>query len=141
MRDENFFNKRNPDTKNTWLENKGKNKKEGRIISAELKSISFDDDPYALDDFKEDINMTFEDHIGKGVRVIGTNLGWEKRTGEMRFVLNDPQEIWQRVKPDTDDFTFTIEKLSRHKYRGICCHHDVPTGENYIYIFSKGEKE
>ena len=28
MRDENFFNKRNPDTKNTWLENKGKNKKE-----------------------------------------------------------------------------------------------------------------
>ena len=140
MRDENFFNKRNPDTKNTWLENKGKNKKE-RIILAELKSISFDDDPDAHDNFKADIAIEFTPHLGKGLCIIGSGIGKDRRVGVQRLLLKNPQEIWQRVKPDTDDFTFTIEKLSRHKYRGICCHHDVPTGENYIYIFSKGEKE
>ena len=100
------------------------------------------------DEEVEDFKYTINHHIGNAIEkhgrnmwVKGVDLGWDKRVGEQWINLTNPQDIWKKVIPDTDFFSFSLYKTGEKTYKAVCSHHDVPTGEKYYYKFIKGEKE
>ena len=84
-------------------------------------------DPYAdeieFDDFKQEIKMEFDKHLNKKVIVKSNNLTWRNLQGNQEFILNDVQDIWQRLTGDYD-FTFKVEKIKNNLYKTESHNHD-----------------
>ena len=76
----------------------------------------------------------------RGWFVIGINLGWQNRSGEMSLEHLDSKALLGKILPDTecvlnifvDDDSKTIEIQ--------CFHHDSPVGNEWYYI-SVAEEE
>ena len=94
----------------------------------------FYDDPFLHDehweDFKYMLEEEFEQHIGKEVRVEGTNMGWRNLNGHKEFTINKPIDVFSEIAPQCD-LTFRIEGLGNNKYAIRISHHDSPMGEYY----------
>ena len=92
------------------------------MILAELPAYPSEDE---YEDFLSDINYYFSNYLGREVFVEGKNLTWENLSGETSFVLNDPQDIWQKLVPDAD-FSFIIEETNgkEESFKATCGSHD-----------------
>ena len=92
------------------------------MILAELPAYA---DKNEYEDFLSDIAYYFNNYLGRKVFVEGKNLTWQNLSGEINFVLNDPQEIWQKIVPNAD-FSFIIEETNgkEESFKAICGSHD-----------------
>jgi hypothetical protein len=84
-------------------------------------------------DFINEINSEFKKFINKNVYVNAKNIGWQSLEGTKEFTLNDTNQIFEEVIPNTNTLTFYLWKIGKNKYHGKCLHHDAPMGENYYY--------
>jgi len=80
-------------------------------------------DEIKFDDFKEQIKIEFDKHLNKKVIVKSNNLTWRNLQGKQEFILNDVQDIWQRLTGDYD-FTFEVEKIKNNLYKTESHNHD-----------------
>ena len=83
--------------------------------------------------FIDELNYEFKKHINKNVYVNAKNIGWRSLEGSKEFTLNDTDQIFKEVIPNTSDLTFCLWKIGKNKYQAKCSHHDSPMGENYYY--------
>ena len=83
--------------------------------------------------FIDEINAEFKKFLNKNVYVNAKNIGWRALEGIKEFTLNDTNQIFEEVIPNTSDLTFYLWKIGKNKYHAKCSHHDAPTGENYYY--------
>tara|TARA_Y100001973_G_C5056744_1_gene260571 strand:- start:175 stop:642 length:468 start_codon:yes stop_codon:yes gene_type:complete len=94
-----------------------------------LSEIHFEDFTYMLEE-------EFTQHIGKEVRVEGTNMGWRNLNGHKEFTINKPIDVFSEIAPKCD-LTFRIEGLGKNKYAIRIAHHDSPMGEYYELIIKE----
>ena len=81
-------------------------------------------------DFKYDIEGEFKQHIGKEIIITTKNRGWDNQKGECKFILDDTDEIFEKIWLDTD-LRFQLWKQGARTYTAKMYHHDSPTGEDY----------
>ena len=82
------------------------------------------------EDFENQLEDEFTQHIDKEVRVEGFNMGWRNRSGHKEFTISKPIDVFKEIAPKCD-LTFKIDKLSENKYTIRISHHDSPMGEHY----------
>ena len=82
------------------------------------------------EDFTYMLEEEFKQHIGKDVRVEGTNMGWRNLNGYKEFTINKPIDVFSEIAPQCD-LTYHIEKVKEKEYEVKIFHHDSPMGENY----------
>ena len=81
----------------------------------------FDEMEYA--DFKYDIEGEFKQHIGKEIIITTKNRGWDNQKGECKFILDDTDEIFEKIWLDAD-LTFQLWKQGARTYNVKMSHHD-----------------
>ena len=113
----------------------GDEERDPESVSDQEIEDRFYDDYYLSDlhweDFEQRLDDEFNQHIGKEVRVEGSNMGWRNRSGYKEFTINKPIDVFREIAPENCELTYKIEKLSENKYDIIISHHDSPTGEYY----------
>ena len=82
------------------------------------------------EDFQNDLDEEFKEHQGSEVHVIGRDMGWQKLTGHKTFELKDSMDIFDKIKPNTNELTFYLYKMDVGKYVARISHHDA-MGETY----------
>ena len=89
------------------------------------------------ENFLENINNEFKQHVNKKVNIIAKNMGWRNLSGEKNFTLEKPINIIDEIKVINTDFNMYIYKLGKNKYHIKQSHHDAPMGENYYITITK----
>jgi len=86
----------------------------------------------AWETFEHDMSY-FDQYIGETFSVIGTNMGWQNRTGQKDVEVTDGMDLFKAIQLDTD-FTVRFWRDSDDEpgvYHARMSHHDSPTGESY----------
>ena len=106
------------------------------MILAELPAYA---DENENENFLSDIDSYFNQYLGREVFVKGKNLTWQNLSGETSFVLNDPQDIWQKLVPKYADFSFIIEETNgkEESFKATCGSHDCQS--TFEILINKGE--
>ena len=89
------------------------------------------------ENFLENINNEFKQHVNKKVNIIAKNMGWRNLSGEKNFTLEKPISIIDEIKVINTDFNMYVYKLGKNKYHIKQSHHDAPMGENYYITITK----
>ena len=104
------------------------------VTDEEIEDRFYDDyylSEIHFEDFEQRLDDEFNQHIGKEVRVEGSNIGWRNLSGHKEFTINKPIDVYHEIIPNTSQLTYKIEKLSENKYTIRISHHDSPMGEHY----------
>ena len=80
--------------------------------------------------FKYELDEEFTEFKGYQVHVVGRDMGWQKLTGYKTFELKDSMDIFEKIKPNTNELTFYLYKMDVGKYVARISHHDA-MGETY----------
>ena len=83
------------------------------------------------EDFLTSLKDEFKDYLGKQMFVEGYEMGWQRRSGTMEFMIEDSRDVFDKIIPDTQHLSYYLYKLDKHKYVARIYHHDAPTGETY----------
>jgi len=88
----------------------------------------------AWETFEHDMGY-FDQYIGETFSVIGTNMGWQNRTGQKDVEVTGGMDLFEAIQLNTD-FTVRFWRDSDDEpgvYRASMSHHDSPTGEYYEF--------
>ena len=86
----------------------------------------------AYEQFEYDMSY-FDKYSGETFSVIGTNMGWQNRTGQKDVEVADGMDLFKAIQLDTD-FTVRFWRDSDDDpgvYHARMSHHDSPMGEYY----------
>ena len=85
----------------------------------------------AYQQFEDDMTY-FDKYSGETFSIIGTNMGWRNRTGQLDVEVTDGMDLFEAIRVNSD-LTFRIWKDSDIEgiYFATMSHHDSPTGEHY----------
>ena len=81
--------------------------------------------------FIDDLDYEFKKHIGKKVFVKGRLMTWRNLDGVAEFTLDKTEDLFYKIKPNTNQLTYKMEKTNENEYEVKISHHDSPTGEFY----------
>ena len=85
----------------------------------------------AYEQFESDMSY-FDKYSGETFSIVGTNMGWQNRTGQKDVEITDGMDLFEAIRVNSD-LTFRIWKDSDIEgiYFATMSHHDSPTGEHY----------
>jgi len=86
----------------------------------------------AYQQFEDDMTY-FDKYSGETFSIIGTNMGWQNRTGQKDVEVTEGMDLFEAIRINSD-LTFRIWKDSNDEpgtYHASMSHHDSPTGEHY----------
>ena len=86
----------------------------------------------AYQQFEDDMSY-FDKYSGETFSIIGTNMGWQNRTGQKDVEVTEGMDLFEAIRINSD-LTFRIWKDSDDEpgtYHASMSHHDSPTGEHY----------
>ncbi len=86
----------------------------------------------AYQQFEDDMSY-FDKYSGETFSIIGTNMGWQNRTGQKDVEVTEGMDLFEAIRINSD-LTFRIWKDSNDEpgtYHASMSHHDSPTGEHY----------
>lgn len=86
----------------------------------------------AYQQFEDDMTY-FDKYSGETFSIIGTNMGWQNRTGQKDVEITDGMDLFEAISVNSD-LTFRIWRDSDDEpgvYHASMSHHDSPTGEHY----------
>jgi hypothetical protein len=86
----------------------------------------------AYQQFEDDMTY-FDKYSGETFSIIGTNMGWQNRTGQKDVEVTEGMDLFEAIRINSD-LTFRIWKDSDDEpgtYHASMSHHDSPTGEHY----------
>ena len=90
---------------------------------------------YYAEDFQESIYEIFNKYVGMTCRIDGSNMGWQNKSGEIEFELDDAQEVLSTIVRQINDFTAYIYEVGDNVFEITMSHHDSPMGESHIITF------
>jgi hypothetical protein len=82
------------------------------------------------EDLEMNLEIEFNQHIGKEVYVEGKNMGWRNRSGEKTFTLNETMDMFHKIVPECD-LTYLMKRGDNGEYELRIATHDSPMGEMY----------
>lgn len=88
----------------------------------------------AWETFEHDMGY-FDQYSGETFSVIGTNMGWQNRTGQKDVEVGDGMDLFKAIQVNTD-FSVRFWRESNDApgvYWASLSHHDSPTGEHYQF--------
>jgi len=102
------------------------------ITDEEIEKFFWEDYDRVIywEDLEMNLEIEFNQHIGKEVYVEGKNMGWRNRSGEKTFTLNETMDMFHKIVPECD-LTYSMEKVKDKEYEVRISHHDSPMGEYY----------
>jgi len=92
----------------------------------------------AWETFEHDMGY-FDQYSGETFSVIGTNMGWQNRTGQKDVEVTDGMDLFKAIEVNTD-FTVRFWRESDAEpgvYWASLSHHDSPTGETYEFTLKQ----
>ena len=92
----------------------------------------------AWETFEHDMGY-FDQYLGETFSVVGTNMGWQNRTGQKDVEVGDGMDLFKAIEVDTD-FSVRFWKESDDApgvYWASLHHHDSPTGETYEFTLKQ----
>ena len=92
----------------------------------------------AWDTFEHDMGY-FDQYSGETFSVIGTNMGWQNRTGQKDVEVGDGMDLFKAIEVNTD-FSVRFWRESDDApgvYWASLHHHDSPTGETYEFTLKQ----
>ena len=92
----------------------------------------------AWETFEHDMGY-FDQYIGETFSVVGTNMGWQNRTGQKDVEVGDGMDLFKAIEVNTD-FSVRFWKESDDApgvYWASLHHHDSPTGEIYEFTLKQ----
>tara|TARA_R100000278_G_C5473342_1_gene165330 strand:- start:1293 stop:1796 length:504 start_codon:yes stop_codon:yes gene_type:complete len=92
----------------------------------------------AWETFEHDMGY-FDQYIGETFSVVGTNMGWQNRTGQKDVEVGDGMDLFKAIEVNTD-FSVRFWKESDDApgvYWASLHHHDSPTGETYEFTLKQ----
>lgn len=87
----------------------------------------------------EDHMTYFDKYSGETFSVIGTNMGWQNRTGQKDVEVGDGIDLFKAIEVNTD-FSVRFWRESDNApgvYWASLHHHDSPTGETYEFTLKQ----
>jgi hypothetical protein len=87
----------------------------------------------------EDHMTYFDKYSGETFSVIGTNMGWQNRTGQKDVEVRDGMDLFKAIEVNSD-FNVRFWRDSDSKpgvYYASMSHHDSPTGETYEFTLKQ----
>jgi hypothetical protein len=75
----------------------------------------------------------FDKYSGETFSIIGSNMGWQNRTGQKDVEVSDGMDLFEAIRVDSD-LNFRIWRESDDApgvYHARMSHHDSPMGEHY----------
>tara|TARA_R110002012_G_scaffold251729_1_gene429699 strand:- start:1 stop:504 length:504 start_codon:yes stop_codon:yes gene_type:complete len=114
----------------------------GDLKESEVTEEIIDDVIWRDEHLSGDAWEQFEDHMtyfdkysGETFSVIGTNMGWQNRTGQKDVKVVDGMDLFKAIEINTD-FNVRFWRDSDSKpgvYHARMSHHDSPMGEHYEF--------
>jgi hypothetical protein len=86
----------------------------------------------AYEQFEYDMSY-FDKYSGETFSIIGSNMGWQNRTGQKDVEVSDGMDLFEAIRVDSD-LNFRIWRESDDApgvYHAGMSHHYSPTGEHY----------
>jgi len=86
----------------------------------------------AYEQFEYDMSY-FDKYSGETFSIIGSNMGWQNRTGQKDVEVSDGMDLFEAIRVDSD-LNFRIWRESDDApgvYHARMSHHDSPMGEHY----------
>jgi len=92
----------------------------------------------AWETFEHDMGY-FDQYSGETFSVIGTNMGWQNRTGQKDVEVRDGMDLFKAIEVNSD-FNVRFWRDSDSKpgvYYANMSHHDSPMGEHYEFTLKQ----
>ncbi len=111
--------------------------KESEVTEEIIQEVVWRDDLLpgdAWETFELDMSY-FDQYSGETFSVIGTNMGWQNRTGQKDVEVRDGMDLFKAIEVNSD-FNVRFWRDSDDKpgvYHARISHHDSPTGEYYEF--------
>ena len=92
----------------------------------------------AWETFEHDMGY-FDQYSGETFSVVGTNMGWQNRTGQKDVEVGDGMDLFKAIEVNTD-FSVRFWREADDApgvYWASLHHHDSPTGETYEFTLKQ----